>query len=299
MVAKKFDRTQFFRTTSGFDRDDLEKMLWTLYWRGDARTRERVEELIDPSQVTVTAPTPPSAEVVRRNVKEFAALARAGAYLARDRRVSPKERTRWRFTYKDHFAQSFAALSAGTGEEIRPAVEAVSTLITLACETEGFDYFRSEDPIEASKVVISEMVDQLWTGIGRALGPEELCRLSAVQIVHWERKYGWTRFGFGRTSEKESTLAEVLPRHLLTPDMWSSFTEHFIHELDTVAGKKSPSYGTVSARTDALEPLNKSLIERLHASGADDRIAALLDNRGLTANGRKRMRGYQRALDSN
>lgn len=107
-----------------------------------------------------------TAKQVRQNVKELAALARAGAYLARDRRVSPKERTRWRFTYRDHFTQSFAALSAGSGEEVRPAIEAVSTLITVACETAGFDYFRSEDPIEASKVVISEMVDQLWAGIG-------------------------------------------------------------------------------------------------------------------------------------
>ncbi|GAA1873331.1 hypothetical protein GCM10009813_36990 [Brevibacterium marinum] len=272
-------------------------MLWTLYWRGDARMRERVEDLIDPAQVTVTAPAPPSPKEVRRDVKEFAALARAGAYLARDRRVSPKERTRWRFTYKDHFTQSFAALTAGSGEEIRPAVEAVSTLITLACETEGFDYFRSEDPIEASKVVISEKVDQLWTGIGRALGPEELCRLAAVQIVHWERRFGWTRVGFGRTSEKESTLTEVLPHHLLTPDMWSSFTEHYVQELAEVGDKNSASYGTVSARTDALEPLNKSLIDRLNESGEDDRIDALLDNRGLTANGRKRLRGYQRALN--
>jgi hypothetical protein len=43
---------------------------------------------------------------------------------------------------------------------------------------------------------------------------------AASQLIRWESRHGWTRTGFGPTSEKETSLARVLASMLRTPDMW-------------------------------------------------------------------------------
>src|SRR5258708_548076 len=99
---ERMNREQFYAKLSPLSLDDLRKVLWTLYWRGTAAMRERIEaELAPPGAVAVkqqTAPVDP--QVVLAEVRQFAELARAGSYIAGDRRVRPKERSQWRFTFK-------------------------------------------------------------------------------------------------------------------------------------------------------------------------------------------------------
>jgi hypothetical protein len=71
--------------------------------RGAAPLRERIEAIIDPQSTEVPdrgvkSPTDP--KLVLGEVTQFAALARSGAYLAGDRRVSRQERSRWRHTFR-------------------------------------------------------------------------------------------------------------------------------------------------------------------------------------------------------
>jgi hypothetical protein len=96
------NREQFFRAMSGLDDDRLRKTLWNLYWRGTANVRERIEAELagDGRTRSPRAPKPlADPEMVRDEVGEFVELARSGAYLAGNRRVSPRERSRWRFTF--------------------------------------------------------------------------------------------------------------------------------------------------------------------------------------------------------
>jgi hypothetical protein len=96
------DREQFFGIMSELDQERLQKTLWNLYWRGTAKMRERIEvELASGDRARPPRPAKAAAdpEAVENDVAEFAALARSGAYLGGDRRVSPRERSRWRFTY--------------------------------------------------------------------------------------------------------------------------------------------------------------------------------------------------------
>jgi hypothetical protein len=104
MPAHRMNRDEFHAKLAGYDVDQLGKILWTLYWRGSAPMRERIEAQLDPdahARQQRRKVEPPSAAAVREEVREFVALARSGAYLAGDRRVSPKERTRWRFKAQD------------------------------------------------------------------------------------------------------------------------------------------------------------------------------------------------------
>jgi hypothetical protein len=150
------NRDEFFAKLAGLDEDRIKKALWNLYWRGPAQLRERIESELDPAQDSArkrAVAGPPDPDAVLWEVREFAELARAGAYIAGDRRVSPKERTRWRLTFRRLAGGALAALRhEGSGS----AEKAMALLIDLACETKRFDYFRSEDPMEAAQFVVSD-----------------------------------------------------------------------------------------------------------------------------------------------
>jgi hypothetical protein len=93
------------------------------------------------------AKAPVDPETVRYEVDDFVSLARSGAYLGGDRRVSPRERSRWRFTFKRLVAEAQDALRA---EDAGPAAFALEQLVDLACEAHDYDYFRSDDPVAAA-----------------------------------------------------------------------------------------------------------------------------------------------------
>ncbi|HUZ54621.1 MAG TPA: hypothetical protein VMU94_19110 [Streptosporangiaceae bacterium] len=81
------------------DRDQLARAMWNLYWRGSAQFRDRIEAELDPVDAVRrndAAARPPDPDMVLAEVAEFTGLARAGAYMYGDRRVTPRERTRWR-----------------------------------------------------------------------------------------------------------------------------------------------------------------------------------------------------------
>ena len=133
MASNRMNREQFFRVVAPLDDDRLRKALWNVYWRGTADVRQRIEaELAGDGRARPAraekATIDPNA--VRAEVDTFVSLARSGAYLAGDRRVTPRERTRWRFEFKRLAAGAERALRA---EDPGPAEAALERLIDLAC----------------------------------------------------------------------------------------------------------------------------------------------------------------------
>ena len=213
----------------------LRKALWNLYWRGTANVRERIEvELASDGRARPPRPAkePADPETVRDEVDDFVSLARSGAYLGGDRRVSPRERSRWRFTFKRLAAEAQDALRA---EDAGPAASALEQLIDLACEAHDYDYFRSDDPVAAAGFVVSDVAAVLWASTWERHGFQAFAETAAPQLVRWESRYGWTRTGEGSVAAKETSLAVVLSRMLRVPDTWEGFAEQYVRALDEVS----------------------------------------------------------------
>src|SRR5262249_21305328 len=138
VALNRMNRDEFFAKLADMDEDRIKKTLWNLYWRGPAQGRERIASELGPApnagSQRATA-QPPDPGTVLWEVRDFAELTRAGAYLAGDRRVSPKERTRWRLTFRRLAADALAALRH---QDSGPAEEAVALMIDLACEAKRF-----------------------------------------------------------------------------------------------------------------------------------------------------------------
>lgn len=234
MAQERLNRDEFFDLLAGMDDEALKKILWTLYWRGARPVRERIEDLVG---VPAPPPTPatPDPVFVLQDVKEFAALARAGAYMGGDRRVSPKERTRWRFTFRDLTGQALQALNSDDEESVRAGASALAVMIDLAMETRGVDYFRSEDPLEAARFVVSDVVRALWLRTRMVYGSSVFAEQACRQLLRWESGHGWTRRGDGWVAARETPLAHVAEELLVTPDMWSEFAEKYVETLDRAA----------------------------------------------------------------
>src|SRR6266511_1308696 len=191
------------------DEQRLKKALWNLYWRGSAAMRERIEAEIDPDQHGHSrhpSKEPADPEQLLAEVRDFVALARSGAYMAGDRRVSPRERSRWRLTFKRLVGEAQDGLRA---QDATAAATALEQLIDLACETRHYDYFHSEDPMEAAGFVASDAVALLWARLQAQHGFAGFARRAAPQLIRWESRHGWTRSGWGRVSQKETSLASV------------------------------------------------------------------------------------------
>lgn len=285
VAGRKMNREQFFEKLATLDEDRLNKALWTLYWRGTAQMRERIEAELDPDErdrrrkiaVEVVA-----ADTVLDEIREFAALARSGAYLGGDRRVTPKERTRWRFTFKQLASDSVASLRT---DDVDTAAAAVAELIDLACEMRGYEYFRSEDPIEAARFVVSDAVAMMWATIRDRHGFAFFAEHAAPQLIAWESEFGWTRSGFGRVADQEIPLGAVIAKMLPATDMWITFTDHYLAALDRLVDTASSTattrrrgYRAARSRRDRAENLadwNLALLDRLFGSEAEDRLDRL------------------------
>ncbi len=229
-------KEQFFAVVADLDAEALRKALWTLYWRGSAPMRERIEGVLVPgaaAEQRAQRQTPPDPWTTAWEINDFVALARRGAYLAGDRRVSPRERTRWRFTFRRLAAEGQQALA---GDEEGSVAEALGRLVDLACETKGTDRFRSHDPIAAAQVVVSDLVEALWTAERERLDLEAFAERAAAQLLRWESPWGWTRMGEGRVAERERPLAEVLEGLLRTPDEWSALARAYVSALEQQRG---------------------------------------------------------------
>jgi hypothetical protein len=255
--------------------------------------RERIEAEVNPAEKVRrenAARQPEDAGLVLEELREFVALARAGAYMAGDRRVSPKERSRWRFTFHDLATRAQSALS---GEDVDTAASAVELLVDFARELNGRDYVRSEDPVEAARLVVSDAVAGLWIRMREAHGFAEFARRSAPQLVRWESRHGWTRFGGGRISEKETSLAQVLRGMLTAPDLWTAYADCYLEALDELGGAPSSGRGRAGRsrsangdwgkekRTADLAEWHLALVGRLAGSEDEDRLDRLVEHPAL------------------
>lgn len=279
------NRAEFYEKASQLDEDALHTALWTLYWRGTAHMRERIEAQLDPQQAAKKqqrAQPPPEPERVRREVREFAELAHSGAYLAGDRRVSPKERSRWRMTFRRLATDAQAALRH---EDVVTGATALELLVNLACETRETDLFRSEDPMQAAGFVVSDVVEAMWSRVRDRHGFHAFAQRAARQLIRWEWPYGWTRYGIGSVAEKETTLAAVLERMLEVPDHWETFAARYLEALDAAAaGDEKASRRRWRAREEiredrawSLAEWHELLLERLHDGddpGLMERVSA-------------------------
>jgi len=299
MPANRMNREEFFAKLAPLDEDRLRKALWNLYWRGSATVRERIEGELDPGEHARrkrAAAAPPNPGLVLYEVREFAELARSGAYLAGDRRVSPRERTRWRVTFRRLAADAEAALRAA---DPAPAGEALALIIDLACEMKGSQYFRSEDPVEAARFVVSDAAALLWETVRDRHGFGAFAQRAAPQLLRWESRYGWTTGGWGQVAEKETSLASVLARMLAAPDAWTTLADCYLAALDQAARADAAAppriYGSWGygdngfrqrERTRNLAEWHGLLLERLADSEAEDRLGRLASHRALGGPGR-------------
>jgi hypothetical protein len=263
------NREQFFRVVSELDEDRLRKALWNLYWRGTANVRERIDvELAgDGGRPPRPVKEPTDPETVLFEVNDFVSLARSGAYMGGDRRVSPHERSRWRFTFKRLAAEAQDALRA---EAADPAGSALEQLIDLACEAHDYDYFRSDDPMAAAGFVVSDVAAVLWASTWERHGFQKFAETAAPQLIRWESRYGWTRYGDGPVAAKETSLAVVLARMLRVADTWEGFAEQYVRALDAVSHRgastrrvRRSAARTEQERASALAEWHGLLLESL------------------------------------
>ena len=289
MAADRLNREQFYAALADLDEAGLRKALWTLYWRGSASVRERIQAVIDPTSAAVRASDAGvDAGALLIEVTEFADLARSGSYLRGNRSVSSKERTRWRFTFQ---RLAKAATLALAGDEIEPAASAMETLIDLACEMRSDDYFRSEDPVEAARFVVSDAAAVLWSAIRREEGPATFYESAAGQLLRWETRWGWSRMGWGWVSERETPLAEVLAGMLSTPDAWGQFADHYLRALDAGGELGRPGRGrdwSWQERIANLEAWHQLLRDRLAHGEYEDRLDTLARHPALAGKGADR-----------
>jgi hypothetical protein len=295
MPAKRMNREEFFTKLAPLDQDQLRKALWSLYWRGSAAMRERIEGELDPAENARrkrAAAQPADPDLVLYEVREFTELARAGAYIAGDRRVSPKERTRWRVTFRRLATDAQSALRA---QDPGPAEEALALIIDLACEMKDRQYFRSEDPVEAARFVVSDAAALIWEAVRDRHGFGVFAERAAPQLLRWESRYGWTH-GWGQVHQKETSLASVLTRMLAAPDAWITFAGCYLAALDQAARAEAAApappriygswgYGDTGyrrgERATNLAEWHGLLLQRLAGSEAEDLLDRLVSHPAL------------------
>jgi len=153
----------------------------------------------------------PAPDAVLNEVTTFVRLARDGAYMAGDRRVHHTERSKWRLTFRRLVGEALTALQA---DNPLPAQQAVAEIVDLACEMKGYDYFHSDDPVEAAKFVVSDAVAVLWESVLRRDGFTAFAQRVPEQLIRWEARYGWTRRGYGPVpiSTSPGTGAKSAPK---------------------------------------------------------------------------------------
>jgi hypothetical protein len=285
------NRDEFYTAMAPCDDARLRKILWTVYWRGNAQLRERIEDELRPQDQPKVNPKkePPDPIHVLAEVKAFVELAKDGAYMAGDRRVHHTERSKWRYTFRRLAADALAALAAS---DPAPARQAVAKIVDLACDMKRYDYFHSDDPVEAAKFVVSEAVAALWESVLRHDGFAAFADCVPEQLIRWEADYGWTRRGYGQVAEKETPLAVPLARLLATPDMWRTFAESYLKALE-VAGRADPKrprtvYGTSNEtsyrrkeRADDLAAWHEMLLDRFAGTPEDELLDRLVASPAL------------------
>jgi hypothetical protein len=166
------------------------------------------------------------------------------------------------------------------------AATGLELLVDLACEARDVEYFRTEDPMQAAQFLVSDAVALLWGTVRDRQGFAAFADRAAPQLIRWESPFGWTRYGSGQVSEKESSLAEVLARMLHAADHWSGLAERYLGALDQLASSGASATRRLHrsadrprkerARALALAGWHGMLLDRLvhsEAEGLLDRLA--------------------------
>ena len=290
MTAKRMNREQFFGKLAALDEPGLQKALWNVYWRGTAKMRERIEVELEPKSPGPRTRTPKpevDPEWVLYEVREFDELARAGAYMGGDRRVAPRERSRWRFTFQRLTRDAQDALRVD--DDGTAGAAAMTMLIDLACASRDVYYFRSEDPVGSARFVVSDAAAALWAAVRDHQGADEFAKSAAAQLIRWESRFGWTRSGYGAISEKETTLARVLASMLPSPEAWIAFADHYLDALEEVGASAvaKPSRDRSSRelerkeRSRNLAGWHHLLLDKLIDYDTADRLERLVDHPAL------------------
>ena len=126
-----------------------------------------------------------------------------------------------------------------------------------------------------------------------ARGFARFATVAAAQLPRWESAYGWSRSGWGKLAEKETSLTSVLARTLHAPDAWTAFADCYLDALDQIARTEAarpgfrPSYSYPDSgyrrrdRTRDLAEWHLLLLERLAGSEAEDRLDRLAGHPAL------------------
>jgi hypothetical protein len=202
-------------------------------------------------------------------------LARSGAYMGGTREVHRTERSKWRVTYRRLIDEATRAVSAGDLDRGRSALEA---LIDLACDCSSHNYFHSDDPVAAMRLVISDKVKLLWLAAIEREGFPAFVHRAVPQLIRWETTFGWTRSGLHAICEQEVQLADVvaeLVRNRGGLDHWTAIADAYIDGLRMApkpAGVGWDRDYALAHRTDRVSRFHELLFERLAGTEADDRL---------------------------
>ena len=127
--------------------------------------------------------------------------------------------------------------------------------------------------MEAARFVVSDAVEALWFRMRDVRGATGFLGEATRQLVCWESKYGWTRYGQGWVAEKERQLADVLAGMLTTPDLWRAAGEAYLAALDRVKPDTRKAGMDIKELSSDLSQWNGLLID--HLTATDE--AALVD----------------------
>src|SRR5258708_20169734 len=114
MPANRMNRDEFYAAMAPHDDARLRKILWTVYWRGNAQLRERIEDELRPQDQPKVQPKKnlPDPIDVLAEVTTFVELARDGAYMAGDPRVHHTARSKRPHAFRRLVPHPLAALTA-------------------------------------------------------------------------------------------------------------------------------------------------------------------------------------------
>ena len=289
----RMDKTAFLKKLEGRSVDELRTLLWTAYWRGTAVTRERIEESLNPQEVIkqreVDAWVDP--KECLREVTSFCARARAGDYMRGARDLGRKEVSGWRLTFRRLFDDSARLLQQpDTANEFRPLVH----LLDFTHDLKDWNYFRTQDPVEAAKIVFSDRVETLWRSRIDHAGFGVFLKEAPAQLLAWESPGGWTRYD-GSATEKQRPLTAVILRLLPGHDSVLAFVRNYLIALEAMGPRaatpqeskvrsSNPRYEWENAcrhRSERLEHWHKALLERFVGSEDEPLIDRILTNRAL------------------
>jgi hypothetical protein len=102
-------------------------------------------------------------------------------------------------------------------------------LIDLGCEIRSYD----RGACGSAQSVVSDVAALLWSRLRDSCSFAGFAQRAAPQLIPLESRHGWTRGGWGRIPEKETSLTNVLARMLEAPDMWGG-ADHYLDALDHV-----------------------------------------------------------------